>query len=78
VLPETAGELTEKQRTGWATVEYGLKTVRAYLLKESFRRCGNTLRTLAGVFLDGWSGARCAAGWNRSKPWPAVSARIRR
>jgi transposase len=48
--------LTEKQRTRLADLlQYGLKTVRAYLLKESFQALWEyTSYPWAGVFLDGW------------------------
>ncbi len=48
--------LTEKQRTRLGELlQYGLKTVRAYLLKESFQALWEyTSYHWAGVFLDGW------------------------
>jgi len=48
--------LTEKQRTRLGDLlQYGLKTVRAYLLKESFQALWEyTSYHWAGVFLDGW------------------------
>jgi transposase len=48
--------LTPKQRTRLDDVlQYGLKTVRAYLLKESFQALWEyTSYHWAGVFLDGW------------------------
>jgi transposase len=48
--------LTAKQRTRLGDLlQYGLKTVRAYLLKESFQALWEyTSYHWAGVFLDGW------------------------
>ena len=48
--------LTDKQRTRLNDLlQYGLKTVRAYLLKESFQALWEyTSYHWAGVFLDGW------------------------
>lgn len=48
--------LTEKQRTRLRDLlQYGLKSVRAYLLKESFQALWEyTSYHWAGVFLDGW------------------------
>ena len=48
--------LTDKQRTRLGDLlQYGLKTVRAYLLKESFQALWEyTSYHWAGVFLDGW------------------------
>lgn len=49
-------DLTDKQHTRLGDLlQYGLKTVRAYLLKESFQTLWEyTSYHWAGVFLDGW------------------------
>ena len=70
--------LTEKQRTRLDDLlQYGLKTVRAYLLKESFQALWEyTSYHWAGVFLDGWVRRKLRGRLWRQGKRPLARARM--